>query len=71
MIIDEKYKAHHKTELGLEYYQEAKVKDGQFTLAIQFLLPEGVYEADKYNELKQFFEKIKTESLKEVLMKKK
>ena len=71
VIIDEKYKAHHKTELGLEYYQEVKVKDGQLTLAIQFLLPEGVYEADKYNELKQFFEKIKTESLKEVLMKKK
>jgi len=41
------------------------------TLSIQFILPEGVYEADKYNELKQFFEKIKTESAKELLMKKK
>ncbi|MGV0925080.1 DUF3857 domain-containing protein [Empedobacter tilapiae] len=71
VVIDEKYKAHHKAELGLEYYQEAKVKDKQLILAIQFLLPEGVYEADKYNELKQFFEKIKTESLKEILMKKK
>lgn len=71
VVIDEKYKAHHKIELGLEYYQEAKVKDGQLILAIQFLLPEGVYEADKYNELKHFFEKVKTESLKEVLMKKK
>lgn len=71
VVIDEKYKAHHKTELGLEYYQEAKVKDGQLILAIQFLLPEGVYEAEKYNELKQFFEKIKIEAVKEILMKKK
>lgn len=71
VVIDEKYKAHHKIELGLEYYQEAKVKDGQLTLAIQFLLPEGVYEAEKYNELKQFFEKIKIEAVKEILMKKK
>lgn len=71
VVIDEKYKVHHKAELGLEYYQEAKVKDKQLILAIQFLLPEGVYEADKYSELKQFFEKIKTESLKEILMKKK
>ncbi|MDM1072835.1 DUF3857 domain-containing protein [Empedobacter brevis] len=71
VVIDEKYKAHHKIELGLEYYQEAKVKDGQLILAIQFLLPEGVYEAEKYNELKQFFEKIKIEAVKEILMKKK
>ncbi|WP_334126598.1 DUF3857 domain-containing protein [Empedobacter brevis] len=71
VVIDEKYKTHHKIELGLEYYQEAKVKDGQLILAIQFLLPEGVYEAEKYNELKQFFEKIKIEAVKEILMKKK
>ncbi|MGV0755089.1 DUF3857 domain-containing protein [Empedobacter brevis] len=71
VVVDEKYKAHHKIELGLEYYQEAKVKDGQLILAIQFLLPEGVYEAEKYNELKQFFEKIKIEAVKEILMKKK
>ncbi len=71
VVIDEKYKAHHKIELGLEYYQEAKVKDGQLILAIQFLLPEGVYEAEKYNELKHFFEKIKIEAVKEILMKKK
>lgn len=71
VVIDEKYKAHHKIELGLEYYQEAKEKDGQLIVMIQFILPEGVYEADKYNELKQFFEKVKTDSQKEVLLKKK
>lgn len=70
VVIDENYKTHHKIELNLEYYQEAKIKDGQLIIAIQFLLPEGVYEAEKYNELKQFFEKVKTASLKEILMKK-
>lgn len=70
VVIDENYKTHHKIELNLEYYQEAKIKDGQLIIAIQFLLPEGVYEAEKYNELKQFFEKVKTVSLKEILMKK-
>lgn len=69
VVIDENYKTHHKIELNLEYYQEAKIKDGQLIIAIQFLLPEGVYEAEKYNELKQFFEKVKTASLKEILMK--
>ncbi|WP_413533940.1 DUF3857 domain-containing protein [Empedobacter brevis] len=71
VVLDDKYKAHHKSDLGLEYYQEAKMKDGELVITIQYLLPEGVYEAEKYNELKQFFEKIKSESLKEVLMKKK
>ncbi|MCA4783243.1 DUF3857 domain-containing protein [Empedobacter stercoris] len=70
VVIDENYKTHHKIELNLEYYQEAKIKDGQLIIAIQFLLPEGVYEAEKYNELNQFFEKVKTASLKEILMKK-
>ncbi|CAM3285994.1 DUF3857 domain-containing protein [Empedobacter stercoris] len=70
VVIDENYKTHHKIELNLEYYQEAKIKDGQLIIAIQFLLPEGVYEAEKYNKLNQFFEKVKTASLKEILMKK-
>lgn len=71
VVIDDTFKAHHKIDLGLEYYQEAKIKDNVLTLMIQFILPEGVYEADKYTVLKQFFEKIKTESTKEVLIKKK
>lgn len=70
-VIDETFKAHHKIDLGLEYYQEAKIKDNVLILVIQFLLPEGVYEVDKYTELKQFFEKVKIESTKEVLIKKK
>ena len=71
VVIDEKYKAHHKSELGLEYYQEAKLNDNVLTISYQFILPEGVYEAEKYNDLKQFFDKIREESNKEVLMKKK
>lgn len=71
VVIDDKYRAHHKTELGLEYYQEAKLKDNVLTIAYQFILPEGVYEAEKYNELKQFFDNVREESTKEVLMKKK
>ena len=71
VVIDEKYNAHHKTELGLEYYQGVKLVDNAMVISVQFLLPEGVYEADKYTILKQFFEKIKSESTKEILMKKK
>ena len=71
VVIDDTFKAHHKIDLGLEYYQEAKIKDNVLILVIPFLLPEGVYEVDKYTELKQFFEKVKIESTKEVLIKKK
>lgn len=71
VILDGKYKAHHKIDLGLEYYQEAKINDNMLTISYQFILPEGVYEAEKYNDLKQFFDKVREESNKEVLMKKK
>lgn len=71
VILDDKFKAHHKIDLGLEYYQEAKINDNMLTISYQFILPEGVYEAEKYNDLKQFFDKVREESNKEVLMKKK
>ncbi len=70
-VLDDKFKAHHKIDLGLEYYQDVKLKDNMMTIYVQFILPEGVYEADKYTALKQFFEKVKMDSSKEILMKKK
>ncbi|WP_313374464.1 DUF3857 domain-containing protein [Chishuiella sp.] len=71
VVLDDKFKAHHKTDLGLEYYQDLKIKENQATIIYQFILPEGVFESSKYNKLKLFFDQIKAESNKEVLMKKK
>lgn len=71
IVLDDKFKAHHKSDLGLEYYQDVKLKDNQVTIIYQFILPEGVFEVNKYGKLKSFFDQIRVESNKEVLMKKK
>lgn len=49
IVLDDKFKAHHKSDLGLEYYQDVKLKDNQVTIIYQFILPEGVFEVSMVN----------------------